>query len=97
MPGQVTTGAPASPVRLVFCIRKTQVSWLIVKIVTGQKGQQIGSCGPRVAAGVSTGRRKALLLLPLHTFHPHVTGLPGFRIWAPIFSVGKIGENTFFI
>lgn len=67
-----------------------------MKIVTGQKGQ-IGSCGPRVTAGLSTGGRKALLLLPLHTFHPHVTGLPGFRVRAPIFSVGKIGENFFYI
>lgn len=58
------------PSRLVFCIRKTQVSWLIVKIVTGQKGQQISSCGPRVVAGVSTGRRKALSSCPCTHFTP---------------------------
>lgn len=40
--------------------------------------------------------RKALLLAP-HTFHSHSTGLPSFGIQAPIFSVGKIVENTFFI
>lgn len=44
------------------------------------------------------GRRRAgPVLSPLHTFHSHLTGLPGFRIQAPVFSVGKIVENTFFI
>lgn len=30
-------------------------------------------------------RKKSPVLSPLHTFHSHLTGLPGFRIQAPYF------------
>lgn len=104
-PGQVTwpphlQGITDSwePLRLVFSMSKIQVSWFILKIGTGWKCRRTGSCcGHGVAAGLWKGGSKALLLSPLHTFHSHLTGLPGFRIQAPLFSVGRIVENTFFI
>lgn len=40
---------------------------------------------------------ESLPFWPPHMFPSHLTGLPGFCIQAPIFSVGKIVENTFFI
>lgn len=42
-------------------------------------------------------RKESPVLSPLHTFHSHLTGLPGFRIQAPVFSVGKIVEHFFYI
>lgn len=42
-------------------------------------------------------RKESPVLSPLHTFHSHLTGLPGFRIQASVFSVGKIVEHFFYI
>lgn len=87
-PGQVMLAWPPhlqgivdsqEPSRLVFSMRKSQVSWSILETGTGWKGGRIGSCcGHRVAAGLWKGERKALSSRPCTHFTPTSLGFQAF-------------------
>lgn len=85
------------PSRLVFSVRKIQVSWLILKMVTGKKRSAdwllLWSQGGR--RSFKRRKKSPSPLAPAH-ISLLLTGLPGFRVQAPIFSVGRNQWEHFF-